>query len=88
MSLHKPCSTAGGQPCRTRRPLSGVHFTLCGGTIAKLGTAYHHAKYLPGVDDLSLPGCFGMVRREGCSSTLLTCWLPPDLRARRLPCVA
>ncbi|KXZ54879.1 hypothetical protein GPECTOR_4g951 [Gonium pectorale] len=39
---------------------AGVHFTLCGGTIAKLGTAYHHAKYLPGVDDLSLPGCFGM----------------------------
>ncbi|KAG2451240.1 hypothetical protein HYH02_003847 [Chlamydomonas schloesseri] len=39
---------------------AGVHFTLCGGTIAKLGTAYHHNKYLPGVDDLSLPGCFGM----------------------------
>ncbi|GIL55049.1 hypothetical protein Vafri_10685 [Volvox africanus] len=39
---------------------AGVHFTLCGGTIAKLGTAYHHAKYLPGVDDLTLPGCFGM----------------------------
>ncbi|EFJ48478.1 hypothetical protein VOLCADRAFT_104659 [Volvox carteri f. nagariensis] len=39
---------------------AGVHFTLCGGTIAKLGTAYHHNKYLPGMDDLTLPGCFGM----------------------------
>jgi hypothetical protein len=25
---------------------AGVHFTLCGGTIAKLGTAKHHAAYL------------------------------------------
>ncbi len=50
---------------------AGVHFTLCGGTIAKLGTAYHHAKYLPGIDDLSLPGCFGMVG-TGCGKAL--CW--------------
>lgn len=50
---------------------AGVHFTLCGGTIAKLGTAYHHAKYLPGIDDLSLPGCFGMVS-TGCKKP--TCW--------------
>lgn len=27
---------------------AGVHFTLCGGTICKLGTAKHHEKYLPG----------------------------------------
>lgn len=39
---------------------AGVHFTLCGGTICKLGTKKHHDKYLPGLDDLSLPGCFGM----------------------------
>lgn len=39
---------------------SGVHFTLCGGTIAKLGTKKHHDAYLPGIDNLSLPGCFGM----------------------------
>lgn len=39
---------------------AGVHFTLCGGTIAKLGTAKHHAEWLPKLDDLSLPGCFGM----------------------------
>lgn len=39
---------------------AGVHFTLCGGTIAKLGTARHHAEFLPKLDDLTLPGCFGM----------------------------
>ena len=39
---------------------AGVHFTLCGGTIAKLGTDKHHTKLLPLLDDLTLPGCFGM----------------------------
>ncbi len=39
---------------------AGVHFTLCGGTIAKLGTAKHHAAFLPRLDTLDLPGCFGM----------------------------
>eukprot|EP01026_Neomeris_dumetosa_P054730 TRINITY_DN49356_c0_g1_i17.p1 TRINITY_DN49356_c0_g1~~TRINITY_DN49356_c0_g1_i17.p1 ORF type:complete len:638 (-),score=92.85 TRINITY_DN49356_c0_g1_i17:496-2340(-) len=39
---------------------AGVHFSLCGGTIARLGTYKHHDKYLDGIDDLSLPGCFGM----------------------------
>ncbi len=39
---------------------AGVHFTLCGGTIAKLGTEKHHTKLLPLLDDLTLPGCFGM----------------------------
>lgn len=39
---------------------AGVHFTLCGGTISKLGTAKHHEQYLPGIDSLALPGCFGM----------------------------
>lgn len=39
---------------------SGVHFTLCGGTIAKLGTEYHHREFLPKMDTLELPGCFGM----------------------------
>ncbi|KAK9816668.1 hypothetical protein WJX72_003499 [[Myrmecia] bisecta] len=39
---------------------AGVHFTLCGGTIAKLGTAKHHEQYLPRLDTLDLPGCFGM----------------------------
>jgi len=39
---------------------SGVHFTLCGGTICKLGTAKHHEAFLPGIDTLALPGCFGM----------------------------
>ena len=39
---------------------SGVHFTLCGGTIAKLGTERHHREYLPKMDTLELPGCFAM----------------------------
>lgn len=39
---------------------AGVHFTLCGGTICKLGTKKHHDKYLDGMNDLSLPGCYGM----------------------------
>jgi acyl-CoA oxidase len=39
---------------------AGVHFTLCGGTICKLGTAKHHDALLHRLDDLSLPGSFGM----------------------------
>jgi hypothetical protein len=39
---------------------AGVHFTLCGGTIAKLGTEKHHRAFLPRIDSLDLPGCFGM----------------------------
>lgn len=39
---------------------SGVHFTLCGGTVAKLGTEKHHREILPKMDTLELPGCFGM----------------------------
>lgn len=37
----------------------GVHFTLCGGTIAKLGTEKHHP-ILRKMDTLELPGCFAM----------------------------
>jgi len=39
---------------------AGVHFTLCGGTIAKLGTRTQHDKYFAKLDSLELPGCFGM----------------------------
>lgn len=39
---------------------SGVHFTLCGGTIVKLGTEKHHVTFLDKMDTLELPGCFGM----------------------------
>jgi acyl-CoA oxidase len=38
----------------------GVHFGLFGGAVLNLGTEKHHRKYLPGVIDVSLPGCFGM----------------------------
>lgn len=39
---------------------SGVHFTLCGGTVAKLGTTKHHESILPKLNTLELTGCFGM----------------------------
>eukprot|EP00195_Chlamydomonas_chlamydogama_P017223 CAMPEP_0202900654 /NCGR_PEP_ID=MMETSP1392-20130828/11964_1 /ASSEMBLY_ACC=CAM_ASM_000868 /TAXON_ID=225041 /ORGANISM="Chlamydomonas chlamydogama, Strain SAG 11-48b" /LENGTH=634 /DNA_ID=CAMNT_0049587091 /DNA_START=142 /DNA_END=2046 /DNA_ORIENTATION=+ len=39
---------------------SGVHFTLCGGTICKLGTQKHHDQYLPRLDTLDLTGSFSM----------------------------
>ncbi|HVM69342.1 MAG TPA: acyl-CoA dehydrogenase [Gaiellaceae bacterium] len=38
----------------------GVHFGLFGGAVLHLGTRRHHERYLPGVIDVSLPGCFGM----------------------------
>jgi len=38
----------------------GVHFTLCGGTIAKLGTKKHHEKYLDKINQVQWPGCFAM----------------------------
>ena len=37
-----------------------VHFSLCGGTIAKLGTAKHQTRYIPDIDTGRLRGCFGM----------------------------
>nr|WP_257910700.1 acyl-CoA dehydrogenase family protein [Janibacter limosus] len=39
---------------------AGVQFGLFGGAIANLGTDRHHERYLPGMADLSLPGCFAM----------------------------
>ncbi|CAM3959108.1 acyl-CoA dehydrogenase [Janibacter anophelis] len=39
---------------------AGVQFGLFGGAIAALGTERHHERYLPGMADLSLPGCFAM----------------------------
>ncbi|WP_270888126.1 acyl-CoA dehydrogenase family protein [Pedococcus sp. 5OH_020] len=39
---------------------AGVHWGLFGGAVANLGTARHHATYLPGIIDASLPGCFAM----------------------------
>ncbi|KAL6747266.1 acyl-CoA dehydrogenase/oxidase [Haematococcus lacustris] len=39
---------------------AGVHFTLCGGTVCKLGTAKHHDAILPRLDTLDLTGSFSM----------------------------
>ncbi|MEZ4383866.1 MAG: acyl-CoA dehydrogenase [Nannocystaceae bacterium] len=38
----------------------GVQFGLFGGAIVNLGTARHHAEYLPRARSLELPGCFAM----------------------------
>ena len=38
----------------------GVHFGLWGGSVLRLGTWYHHEKYLPATATLDLPGCFAM----------------------------
>ncbi|CAA9294893.1 MAG: Fatty-acyl-CoA oxidase, related to yeast fatty acid beta-oxidation enzyme POX1 [uncultured Actinomycetospora sp.] len=39
---------------------SGVQWGLFGGAIQALGNTEQHARFLPGVMDLSLPGCFAM----------------------------
>ena len=38
----------------------GVQFGLWGGSVLRLGTDYHHRKYLPATASLDLPGCFAM----------------------------
>ncbi len=38
----------------------GVQFGLFGGSIAQLGTAKHHRRYLRQVATLALPGCYAM----------------------------
>ncbi len=39
---------------------AGVQFGLFGGAIINLGTERHHERYITGMADLSLPGCFAM----------------------------
>ena len=38
----------------------GVQFGLFGGSILNLGTEKHHARYLPRIATLDLPGCYAM----------------------------
>ena len=38
----------------------GVQFGLWGGSVLRLGTDYHHRKYLPATATMALPGCFAM----------------------------
>ena len=38
----------------------GVQFGLWGGSVWRLGTDYHHRKYLPAMASVELPGCFAM----------------------------
>lgn len=45
---------------------AGVHFTLCGGTICRLGTKKHHDTYLDRLDTLDLTGSFGMTELGEC----------------------
>lgn len=39
---------------------AGVQWGLFGSAVLHLGNAEHHAKWLPGILDLSVPGCFAM----------------------------
>ncbi|WP_435082932.1 acyl-CoA dehydrogenase family protein [Gordonia hongkongensis] len=39
---------------------AGVQWGLFGGAVENLGTARHHEKYVPGIIDLSVLGCFAM----------------------------
>lgn len=48
----------------------GVHATLCGGTICKLGTSEQRKQYIPAMDNLTLPGCFGMTELAHGSNVL------------------
>lgn len=38
----------------------GVQFGLWGGSVYQLGTAEHHARLLPGIGSLEIPGCYAM----------------------------
>ncbi|WP_438969350.1 acyl-CoA dehydrogenase family protein [Nonlabens sp.] len=38
----------------------GVHFGLFGGSVASLGTKYHHDKFMEDIGNMTLPGCFAM----------------------------
>jgi len=52
---------------------AGVHFTLCGGTICKLGTKKHHDAYLDRMDTLDLPGSFSMTELGELKLECLLC---------------
>lgn len=38
----------------------GVQYSLWGGSVAFMGTAPHHRRWLDDIDSLRLPGCFAM----------------------------
>lgn len=50
----------------------GVQFGLWGGAVLKLGTEYHHKKYLKDIGSLALPGCFAMTE-TGHGSNVRAC---------------
>jgi acyl-CoA oxidase len=39
---------------------AGVQWGLFGSAVMHLGTAEHHQKWLPGIMNLDIPGCFAM----------------------------
>ena len=42
----------------------GVQFGLFGGSVLQLGTERHHARYLPAIGTMELPGCYAMTETD------------------------
>jgi acyl-CoA oxidase len=56
---HLPVNAKLLAACTCEQALMLTNLQLCSGTIAKLGTEKHHRTFLPRLDTLDLPGCFG-----------------------------
>lgn len=60
---------------------AGVQWGLFGSAVLHLGTAEHHAKWLPGIMSLEIPGCFAMTETghgSDVASTATTATYQPD----------
>ncbi|MGM9470569.1 acyl-CoA dehydrogenase family protein [Pseudarthrobacter sp. YS3] len=60
---------------------AGVQWGLFGSAVMHLGTAGHHAKWLPGIMSLDIPGCFAMTETghgSDVASIATTATFDPD----------
>jgi acyl-CoA oxidase len=60
---------------------AGVQWGLFGSAVMHLGTAEHHAKWLPGIMSLEVPGCFAMTETghgSDVASIATTATFDPD----------
>ncbi|PTT68141.1 acyl-CoA dehydrogenase family protein [Arthrobacter sp. HMWF013] len=60
---------------------AGVQWGLFGSAVMHLGTAEHHAKWLPGIMSLEIPGCFAMTETghgSDVASIATTATFDPD----------